>query len=163
MKHATAVEHSREGLLARMLDDGADTFAKKVRWVQRHIPTVDDPQSFVGWVVAGERRRNPSTEYHTARGEAELLLAEDRYRKAQNLRRRGDVSGSHDQLIHAHRMAALAEADLLDGGSPKAATAQELTWWKSYAELDADHRRKNETVRKTRNPGIVEVTVRGTR
>jgi hypothetical protein len=58
-------------------------------------------------------------------------------------------------------MAALAEADLLDGGSPKAATAQELTWWKSYAELDADHRRKHETVRKTRNPGIVEVSVRG--
>lgn len=54
---ALAKKHTAEGLLARMLEDGADTFAKKVKWVAKHIPSVDDPQSFVGWVTASERKR----------------------------------------------------------------------------------------------------------
>ena len=136
--------HTAEGLLARMLADGADTFAKKVKWVKRHMPNIDQPRTFVGWVTKGERgrvMRNPSPAYHRTRGDAELVLAEDSYRKAQTLRRRGDASGSHDALIHAHRMAALAEADLLDGASPKAADAKRLAWWKAYSGLAADKRR----------------------
>jgi hypothetical protein len=136
--------HTAEGLLARMLADGADTFAKKVKWVKRHMPNIDRPRTFVGWVTKGERGRmvrNPSPAYHRTRGDAELVLAEDSYRKAQTLRRRGNASGSHDALIHAHRMAALAEADLLDGASPKAADAKRLAWWKAYSGLAADKRR----------------------
>jgi hypothetical protein len=136
--------HTAEGLLARMLADGADTFAKKVKWVKRHMPNIDRPRTFVGWVTKGERGRvvrNPTPAYHRTRGDAELVLAEDSYRKAQTLRRRGDASGSHDALIHAHRMAALAEADLLDGASPKAADAKRLAWWKAYSGLAADKRR----------------------
>lgn len=93
------------------------------------------------------KRRNPTAAYHRSRGEAEMVLAEDSYRKAGALRKRGDASGSHDALIHAHRMAALAEADLLDGASPKAAEAKRLAWWKAYSALAADHRKK-------RNPGL---------
>jgi hypothetical protein len=224
--------HTADGLLARMLADGADTFAKKVKWVKRHMPNIDQPRTFVGWVTKGERGRvmrnprplvreanlggdvgkyytiesvqgagkplyaltifdsntaeqtsrnypsiamatvamyqdaaksagvkpkdlhrwfveyeakglhaNPSPAYHRTRGDAELVLAEDSYRKAQALRRRGNASGSHDALIHAHRMAALAEADLLDGASPKAADAKRLAWWKAYSGLAADKRR----------------------
>jgi hypothetical protein len=46
---------SQTGLLKRMRDDGCDTFAKKVKWVRKHMPHIDDPQSFVGWVVKAER------------------------------------------------------------------------------------------------------------
>jgi hypothetical protein len=62
---------SQEGLRQRMIADGATTFAKKVAWVRKHIPSVTDPQSFVGWSVASEskqprqKRQNPSEElYH---------------------------------------------------------------------------------------------------
>lgn len=61
-----AQQHTAEGLYQRMMDDGADTFSKKVRWVSRHLPDVDDPQSFVGWVVKSQRnpvcgcRHNPA-------------------------------------------------------------------------------------------------------
>ena len=138
--------HTAEGLLTRMKADGADTFAKKVAWVKKHMPSIDRPRTFVGWVTKGERgrvvlSRNPTPAYHRTRGDAELVLAEDSYRKAQALRRRGDASGSHDALIHAHRMAALAEADLLDGASPRAADAKRLAWWKAYSGLAADKRR----------------------
>lgn len=138
--------HTAEGLLARMLADGADTFAKKVAWVKRHIPSIDRPRTFVGWVTKGERgrvvyQRNPTPAYHRSRGEAELVLAEDAYRKASAMRRRGNASGSHDALIHAHRMAALAESDLLDGASPRAAEAKRLAWWKAYSALAADKKR----------------------
>jgi hypothetical protein len=142
----TQARHTAEGLLHRMLADGADTFAKKVAWVKKHMPSIDRPRTFVGWVTKGERgrvvlSRNPTPAYHRSRGDAELMLAEDSYRKAQALRRRGDASGSHDALIHAHRMAALAEADLLDGASPRAADAKRLAWWKAYSGLAADKRR----------------------
>ena len=53
-KHGT-----QHGLLQRMIADGADTFAKKVRWVRKHIPSVTDPQAFAGWVVKGERNPAP--------------------------------------------------------------------------------------------------------
>jgi hypothetical protein len=138
-------EAGRAGLLKRMERDKCKTFSDKVRWVETHMPSIDNPAAFVGALVRGEVQ-NPSEDYHTARGEAELLLAEDRYRTAQNLRQRGDAIGSHDQLLHAHRMAALAEADLLDGGSPKAEKAKELTWWKTYAELDEEHHGKRNPV-----------------
>lgn len=49
--------HTAEGLLARMKADGADTFAKKVVWVKKHIPSIDRPRTFVGWVTKGERGR----------------------------------------------------------------------------------------------------------
>lgn len=57
--------HTAEGLLARMKADGADTFAKKIKWVKTHMPNIDRPRTFVGWVTKGERgrvvlKRNPS-------------------------------------------------------------------------------------------------------
>ena len=103
-----------------------------------------------------QAKRNPTPAYHRSRGEAEYLLAEDSYRKAQALRRRGDASGSHDALIHAHRMAALAEADLLDGASPKAADAKRLAWWKAYSGLAADKRRNPK-----RNPSLLTLAALG--
>jgi hypothetical protein len=44
-----------------MLSDGADTFAKKVRWVKKHIPFIERPEGFVAWATRGEQRprRNP--------------------------------------------------------------------------------------------------------
>ena len=80
-------------------------------------------------------KRNPTTAYHRARGDAQLVLAEDAYKKAKAMSRRGDAKGAHDSLIHAHRMAALAESDLTDGASTKAAKAKSLTWWKAYSQL----------------------------
>lgn len=49
----------RRSLLARMDADGCDTFKAKVAWVKRHLPGIDDPQAFVGALVAqsAERRR----------------------------------------------------------------------------------------------------------
>ena len=93
------------------------------------------------WTSRYSKLPNPTTAYHRSRGEAEMTLAEDSYRKAQALQRRGDSKGSHDALIHAHRMAALAENDLLDGASSKAADAKRLAWWKAYKGLAADKRR----------------------
>ena len=49
--------HVAEGLLGRMHADGADTFAKKVKWVKKHMPQIDRPRTFVGWVTKGERGR----------------------------------------------------------------------------------------------------------
>jgi hypothetical protein len=49
-------------------------------------------------------------------------------------------------------MAALAEADLLDGASPKAADAKRLAWWKAYSGLAADKRR-NPSIN-VRNPSF---------
>ena len=51
---------SQEGLRQRMIADGATTFAKKVAWVRKHIPSVDDPQSFVGWIVAKHNPAQPA-------------------------------------------------------------------------------------------------------
>ena len=65
--------HTAEGLLARMKADGADTFAKKVKWVKKHIPSVDQPRTFVGWVTKGERGRvvrNPTSGYEAKLKEA---------------------------------------------------------------------------------------------
>lgn len=90
-----------------------------------------------------EMKRNPTTAYHRARGDAELFLAEDAYKKAQAMSRRGDAKGAHDSYIHAHRMAALAESDLLDGASAKAAQAKGLTWWKAYSQLAQSTKRRN--------------------
>ena len=53
----TQARHTAEGLLARMKADGANTFAKKVKWVKRHMPNIGDPVPFVGWVTKGERGR----------------------------------------------------------------------------------------------------------
>lgn len=53
----TQARHTAEGLLARMKADGADTFAKKVAWVKKHMPSIDRPRTFVGWVTKGERGR----------------------------------------------------------------------------------------------------------
>lgn len=51
---------SKKGLVRRMVQDGANTFAKKVAWVKKHIPFIESPEGFVAWAVAGERRkRNP--------------------------------------------------------------------------------------------------------
>lgn len=73
---ALAKAHTAEGLLARMLADGADTFAKKVKWVAKHIPTVDDPQSFVGWVTASERKRKQTRIRKTRNpGEVEVSVS----------------------------------------------------------------------------------------
>ena len=66
--------HTAEGLRQRMVEDGADTYKKKVKWVQRHIPSIDDPVSFVGWVTKGERGRvvrNPAA--NPARGSTPSL------------------------------------------------------------------------------------------
>lgn len=72
---ALAKAHTAEGLLARMLADGATTFAKKVKWVAKHIPTVDDPQSFVGWVTASERKASHKTTRKTRNpGEVEVTV-----------------------------------------------------------------------------------------
>lgn len=43
-----------KGLYARMVADGATTFAKKVSWVKKHIPDIDDPASFVAVLVRQE-------------------------------------------------------------------------------------------------------------
>lgn len=48
----------RKGLLKRMEQDGCRTFSDKVRWVEDHIPSISDPASFVGELVA-ESRKNP--------------------------------------------------------------------------------------------------------
>jgi len=54
-------EHgSQEGLRQRMIADGATTFAKKIAWVRKHIPSVTDPQSFVGWIVAKHNPMQPA-------------------------------------------------------------------------------------------------------
>lgn len=90
-----------------------------------------------------EMKRNPTAAYHRARGDAELFLAEDAYGKAQAMSRRGDAKGAHDSYIHAHRMAALAESDLLDGASPKAAQAKGLAWWKAYSHLAQSTKKRN--------------------
>lgn len=73
--------HTAEGLLARMKADGADTFAKKVKWVKKHIPSIDRPRTFVGWVTKGERgrvvyQRNPKASVK------QQILALDRRIKA---------------------------------------------------------------------------------
>jgi len=47
----------KKHLIATMHAAGADTFKKKVAFVRRHIPTITDPQAFVGYVMAGERRK----------------------------------------------------------------------------------------------------------
>lgn len=47
----------REGLLERMEADGADTFAKKVKWVSKHMPNIDDANSFVAVLVRGEPKK----------------------------------------------------------------------------------------------------------
>lgn len=48
----------RAGLLHRMEQDGCETFSDKVRWVEEHMPTIDDPASFVAVLVRG-KSRNP--------------------------------------------------------------------------------------------------------
>jgi hypothetical protein len=73
--------HTAEGLLARMKADGADTFAKKVKWVKKHMPNIDRPRTFVGWVTKGERgrvvyQRNPKASVK------QQILALDRRIKA---------------------------------------------------------------------------------
>ena len=47
----------RAGLLRRMELDGCQTFSDKVRWVEEHLPNVDDPASFVGALIAESKRR----------------------------------------------------------------------------------------------------------
>lgn len=46
----------KKHLIQTMHKAGADTFRKKVAYVRRHIPNVTDPQAFVGYVMAGERK-----------------------------------------------------------------------------------------------------------
>lgn len=46
----------KKHLIQTMHKAGADTFKKKVAYVRRHIPNVTDPQAFVGYVMAGERK-----------------------------------------------------------------------------------------------------------
>jgi hypothetical protein len=104
------------------------------------MPALEDAHR-AGFAAARGKKRNPTAAYHRTRGDAKLVLAEDSLRTAKVLRRKGDASGSHDALIHAHRMAALAESDLLDGSSPKAAKAKQLAWWKAYSALAADKKR----------------------
>ena len=57
IRNPEKVTAEQRGLLKRMLDDKADTFAKKTKWVKKHLPHIDDPQAFVGWVVKAESKR----------------------------------------------------------------------------------------------------------
>ena len=58
---------ARAGLLHRMEQDGCETFSDKVRWVEKHMPNIDDPAAFVGALVRGEK--NPvDREYRLALG-----------------------------------------------------------------------------------------------
>lgn len=61
MQNPTFQASNKRGLVQRMLSDGADTFAKKVRWVKKHIPFIERPEGFVAWATRGEKRprRNP--------------------------------------------------------------------------------------------------------
>lgn len=47
------------GLLVRMHADGANTFAKKVAWVRKHMPAITGPQAFVAELTraGGEKHR----------------------------------------------------------------------------------------------------------
>jgi len=80
-------EASKAGLLKRMHADKADTFAKKVKWVSKHIPTITDPQAYVGWLTREERSkmatRNPSPEKHLEYALTLLTEAEDDLTKSK--------------------------------------------------------------------------------
>ena len=43
-------------LIQTMHEAGADTFRKKMRYVSKHMPHIDDPAAFVGYVMQGEKR-----------------------------------------------------------------------------------------------------------
>lgn len=45
---------NKQAILAAMAKDGVTTFAGKVAWVKRHVEGVDDPEAFVGALVADE-------------------------------------------------------------------------------------------------------------
>jgi hypothetical protein len=80
-------EASKAGLLKRMHADKADTFVKKVKWVSKHIPTITDPQAYVGWLTREERSkmatRNPSPEKHLEYALTLLTEAEDDLTKSK--------------------------------------------------------------------------------
>lgn len=59
----------RKGLLKRMEQDGCRTFSDKVRWVEDHIPSISDPASFVGELVAESRKNPHDPEYTVEMGE----------------------------------------------------------------------------------------------
>ena len=97
---------SKAGLLKRMYADGADTFAKKVKWVAKHIPTITDPQAYVGWLTREERTsmatRNPTYEQHIESGQDDLDHAKqlfEFYEKAKS------KPAKLNKLWDAHRVA----------------------------------------------------------
>ena len=67
----------RAGLLKRMELDGCRTFSDKVRWVEKHIPEVDDPASFVGSLVGGrpEAKTMPKHRYQVVKGRQVVALS----------------------------------------------------------------------------------------
>ena len=67
---------SRAALLLRMEQDGCETFADKVRWVKRHIPSITTPAAFVAALVDGAGVRNPpDPEYSLELGEGAFSQA----------------------------------------------------------------------------------------
>ena len=116
-------EASKAGLLKRMYADGADTFAKKVKWVAKHIPTITDPQAYVGWLTREERTsmatRNPTAEEHYDYGKRKLQQAkvelEAKGPKGEALTGKLRLSS----LWVAYRLATMAENELHEGMNAK--------------------------------------------
>ncbi len=74
LKHNPFQPAARAGLLRRMKQDGCETFSDKVRWVEEHMPNIDDPAAFVGALVRGEK--NPvDAEYTKPLGEGAFSKA----------------------------------------------------------------------------------------
>ena len=65
----------RAGLLHRMEQDGCETFSDKIRWVEEHMPNIDDPASFVAVLVRGKARNPPDRDYSELLGEGAFTTA----------------------------------------------------------------------------------------
>lgn len=72
----------RAGLLHRMEQDGCETFSDKIRWVEEHMPNIDDPASFVAVLVRGKARNPPDRDYSALLGEGAFSKA---YGKLDNM------------------------------------------------------------------------------
>lgn len=112
-------EASKVGLLKRMHADKADTFAKKVKWVSKHIPTITDPQAYVGWLTREERskmttrKRNPEAGTHLKYAKNDLEGAKE---ELKSLKDESDPKYRMRILLSAYATAcsAISEADHAD-------------------------------------------------
>jgi hypothetical protein len=103
---------SKAGLLKRLHADGADTFTKKVKWVAKHIPTITDPQAYVGWLTREERTsmatKNPTAREHQRFAEEELAAAEE---AASMVKLSADVFEKAEYLLKAFQHSVCAERE----------------------------------------------------